>query len=144
MRAASVAHKFRGILDYKKTVEREPESEAGEDSAAGHKLYSVQRIINHYLGNRTPSCGNSILEQPQRTSQSQARKRRSVDVLKIKPPPVYYRPQRDIYDIVARLTRSSSRVQKVLGEQQREAERHRLSRSRTVPQARYAKLAVPD
>lgn len=57
---------------------------------------------------------------------------------------MYHRPQRDIYDIVARLTRSSSRVQKVLGEQQREAERRKQLHSTAAPQMRYAKFAVPD
>lgn len=109
-----------------------------------HKQYSVQKLINHYLGNSDPSYGNSILDQPQRTCQSQVRKKRALDVLKIKQPAVYYRPQRDIYDIVARLTRSSSRVQKILGEQQREEERLRLQRAKPAPQVRYAKLAVPD
>lgn len=51
MRAASIAHKFRGILDYSKIVPREAENEVKDDSAANRKQYSVQKLIGYYLGN---------------------------------------------------------------------------------------------
>ena len=66
MRASSTAHKFRGILDYKKMCPAIPEGTVKDDSPVNYRHYSVQRLINHYLGSQVQPNRDSILDQPQR------------------------------------------------------------------------------